>query len=159
MHFRSLQQNPVPEIWQSGGKDRPPSTVPRSTPICVFLMKTSRNFWSYVTVCLKFKFSKVFNYFENLEKMLVDPVLSFFYRVRNMYFVCFYQNRMCSCYRVMFVRVFSGFCMLLNKNHSIVDLYDCSNFTKGCPNSTYQSQEVYKCKYDKYTNNNVRILI
>lgn len=54
------------------------STVPRSTPICVFLMKTSRNFWSYVTVCLKFKFSKVFNYFENLEKMLVDPVLNFF---------------------------------------------------------------------------------
>lgn len=34
--------------------------------------------WSYVTVCLKFKFSKVFNYFENLEKMLVDPVLNFF---------------------------------------------------------------------------------
>lgn len=38
-------------------------------------MKILYNFWSFVIVCFKFRFIKVYNYFENLEKMLVDLVL------------------------------------------------------------------------------------
>lgn len=37
--------------------------------------------------------------------------------------------------------------MFLNERYSIVYLYDCNSFTKGCPNSNYLSQEAYGCKY------------
>lgn len=54
------------------------------------------------------------------------------------------------------VLVFSGYCMFLNERYSIVYLYDCNSFTKGCPYFNYLSQEAYKCKY---TNGNVEIII
>lgn len=60
MPFRYIQRSTVLEILRCGGKDLQHLAVPRRTPTCVFLMKTSRNSWSFVTVCLKYRLPKVY---------------------------------------------------------------------------------------------------
>lgn len=41
---------------------------------------------------------------------------------------------------------FLGLCMFLYKHHSILDAYECSHFTEGCPDTNYRSQDVHICK-------------
>lgn len=39
----------------------------------------------------------------------------------------------------------TGTCMYLNGGNSVLNDYNCSKFRHGCPNSSYFSDEVYKC--------------
>lgn len=36
-------------------------------------------------------------------------------------------------------------CLYLNGGNSVLDGYNCSKFRHGCPNSSYFTDEVYKC--------------
>lgn len=48
------------------------------------------------------------------------------------------------CYSLPQIQIQKGFCMLLNKNNSTVDSYDCRHLSVGCPTSNNQSHEVLK---------------
>lgn len=39
----------------------------------------------------------------------------------------------------------TGTCMYLNGGNSVLNGYNCCKFRHGCPNSSYFSDEVYKC--------------
>lgn len=140
MLSRSTQQNLAPQVRQNGTNDQQPSTVHRVTPTCVFLMKTSQNYWSFVTVCLKYKFRKVNSFFLNQESFLANE------KIILPVFETLYQSNIWWNELFIFINVYLGFCMLLNKNNSTVDSYDCRHLSVGCPTSNNQSHEVLKCK-------------
>ncbi|XP_052693237.1 uncharacterized protein LOC128171504 isoform X3 [Crassostrea angulata] len=47
------------------------------------------------------------------------------------------------CYSLPQIRIVKGLCMFLYKHHSILDAYECSHFTEGCPDTNYRSQDVH----------------
>ena len=40
-----------------------------------------------------------------------------------------------------------GLCMVFIEQKHILHYYRCSMFEEGCPNTRYDSDEMYKCKY------------
>lgn len=46
----------------------------------------------------------------------------------------------------VFTLYISDVCLFRNPSTLILKEYDCRNFTDGCPNTTYFSSELYKCK-------------
>lgn len=48
------------------------------------------------------------------------------------------------CYSSYKISIQSGVCLFLTKKYSVVDIYDCRQFTSGCPDFPYFSDEMYK---------------
>lgn len=48
------------------------------------------------------------------------------------------------CYSSYKISIQSGVCLFLTKRNSVVDIYDCRQFTSGCPDFPYFSDEMYK---------------
>lgn len=42
--------------------------------------------------------------------------------------------------------LFAGVCLFLTNQNSVVNAYNCQNFSEGCPRCPYFSDEIYKCK-------------
>lgn len=47
--------------------------------------------------------------------------------------------------RIKVYAFITGTCMYLNGGNSVLNGYNCSRFKHGCPNSSYFTDEVYKC--------------
>lgn len=48
------------------------------------------------------------------------------------------------CYSSYKITIQPGVCLFLTKRNSVVDIYDCRQFTSGCPDFPYFSDEKYK---------------
>lgn len=48
------------------------------------------------------------------------------------------------CYSLPQIQIGKGLCMFLYKRTSIIDAYECSHFTEGCPISNYRSKDVHQ---------------
>lgn len=48
------------------------------------------------------------------------------------------------CYESYKIAIQPGVCLFLTKKNSVVNIYDCTQFTSGCPKFPYLSDEMYK---------------
>ena len=46
------------------------------------------------------------------------------------------------------LKYFVGVCLYLSKKRSELEAYDCRGFRCGCPEKTYWSYSIYRCKHD-----------
>lgn len=51
------------------------------------------------------------------------------------------------CYFDHHILIQKGLCLFLNKRYSLLDDYNCTSFTEGCPVTNYRIYHVNKCKY------------
>lgn len=57
------------------------------------------------------------------------------------------NNQLNQGYKINVYVFIKGTCMYLHGRYSVLNGYNCSGFTHGCPSSSYFSDEVYKCTF------------
>lgn len=126
----------------------------------VFQMKTLQNFYSFVTLIFEYEFRKVKqvngrniinglckHYFLNKKNILkrsfkitvnalIDLKRSVYLNKLHLHF--------------FFFTPISGMCLFLYRQNSLVDAMSCRTFMKGCPDVSYFSDEIFKCKHIQF---------
>lgn len=59
--------------------------------------------------------------------------------------ICAKFHKQLTINRIQVYAFITGTCMYLNGGNSVLNGYNCSRFRHGCPNSSYFTDEVYKC--------------
>lgn len=131
----------------------------------VFQMKTLQNFYSFVTLTFEYEFRKVKRvnarniisglckqyFFFFIKKNVLKRSVKITINVMHWLFLsalCFLKNYI---YTVFFLFTpILGMCLFLYRHNSLVDAMSCRTFMKGCPDVSYFSDEIFKCKHIQF---------
>lgn len=126
----------------------------------VFQMKTLQNFYSFVTLIFEYEFRKVKkvnwrNIINGLWKHYFFQqkyVLKRSFKITVNFMHWLISSALCNWINYIYTLIFffftpiSGMCLFLYRHNSLVDAMSCRTFMKGCPDVSYFSDEIFKCK-------------